>query len=80
VQQTLQVHKRSQATRLLLAAPSNWAADLLATRLFEKGLPRSSFIRVCAYNRDRKDLDQALYRPTECSNFDDTGDCDLFLQ
>ena len=34
--------------RLLLVAPSNTAADMLAERLLSTGVPKSQLLRVCA--------------------------------
>lgn len=43
-------------SRLLLVAPSNLAADLLAQRLLGSGRPKSQMLRVCAFSRPKEDL------------------------
>lgn len=43
-------------SRLLLVAPSNLAADLLAQRLLGSGRPKSEMLRVCAFSRPKEDL------------------------
>ncbi|GFH23367.1 C2H2-type domain-containing protein, partial [Haematococcus lacustris] len=50
-----QVFKLDPNSRLLLCAPSNSAADLLAQRVMDKGL-----LRVCAFSRPVEDLPIAL--------------------
>jgi hypothetical protein len=46
--------------RLLLVAPSNTAADMLAERLLGTGMPKSQLLRVCAYARPEGDLPEVL--------------------
>jgi hypothetical protein len=43
-------------SRLLLVAPTNLAADLLAQRLLASGRPKSELVRVCAFARPKADL------------------------
>lgn len=52
----LQVLALQHSSRVLLVAPSNLAADLLALRLLEAGRPQSEMLRVCAFSRPREDL------------------------
>lgn len=55
-------------SRLLLAAPSNLAADLLALRLLQSGRPKSEMLRVCAYSRPKEDLMPGL---EDVTSYDD---------
>lgn len=59
-QTVLQVLRYHPTSRLLLVAPSNLAADLLAQRLIKAGRPKSELLRVCAFSRPREDLPAEL--------------------
>lgn len=61
----VQVLKLLPDSRLLLVAPSNLAADLLAERLLGSGCPPSEMLRVCAFSRPKEDLLPALERVME---------------
>lgn len=61
---TLQVLRHDPTSRLLLVAPSNLAADLLAQRLMRAGRPRSELLRVCAFSRPYEDLPEDLREVT----------------
>jgi hypothetical protein len=50
------VLKLLPSSRLLLVAPSNLAADLLAQRLLKSGCPKSEMLRICAFSRPKEDL------------------------
>jgi hypothetical protein len=57
---------------VLLVAPSNLAADLLAQRLLGSGCPPSEMLRVCAFSRAKEDLlpgleDVTLYDDRACA-------------
>jgi len=66
-----QVIKRDPNTRILVSAPSNWAADLLATRMIDKWGPCAQIMmRVNAYSRNKNDPDIKL---RNCNNFVDSG-------
>jgi hypothetical protein len=52
----VQVLRLLPESRLLLVAPSNLAADLLAQRLLGSGRPKSELLRVCAFARPKEDL------------------------
>jgi len=52
----LQLLALQPSSRLLLVAPSNLAADLLALRLLQSGRPASEMLRVCAFSRPYEDL------------------------
>lgn len=60
------------AARLLLVAPSNLAADLLAERLLKAGCPKSCLLRVCSFSRPRDDLRTDLLAVTL---WDEENDC-----
>lgn len=47
--------KLDKNSRLLLAAPSNSAADLLALRMLGV-VPKSQMLRLCAYSREPSEL------------------------
>eukprot|EP00775_Hariotina_reticulata_P012972 gene12972-13101_t len=67
------LHCRQLPTaRLLLVAPSNLAADLLADRLLSAGCPPSSMLRVCAFSRPKEDLKPELLKVTK---WDDVNSC-----
>eukprot|EP00983_Pelagomonas_calceolata_P004966 162497-Pelagomonas_calceolata.AAC.1 len=69
-----QVLKRDPATRILVTAPSNWAADLLATRMIGKFGPCAQYMmRISAYSRSYNDVDPLLLRPNDCCNWDEEG-------
>lgn len=51
-----QVLRLRPESRVLLVAPSNLAADLLAQRLLGSGRPKSDMLRVCAFSRPKEDL------------------------
>jgi hypothetical protein len=63
-----QVLKLLPSSRVLLVAPSNLAADLLAQRLLSSGRPKSEMMRVCAFARPSEDLPTDL---REVCNWDD---------
>jgi len=68
----IQVLKRDPATRILVTAPSNWAADLLATRMIGKFGPCAQYMmRISAYSRSYNDVDPLLLRPNDCCNWDE---------
>lgn len=52
----LQLLALQPSSCLLLVAPSNLAADLLALRLLQSGRPASEMLRVCAFSRPYEDL------------------------
>ncbi|WIA14327.1 hypothetical protein OEZ85_002857 [Tetradesmus obliquus] len=56
VEAAAQVLKLLPRSRLLLVAPSNLAADLLAQRLLASGRPKSEMLRICAFARPKEDL------------------------
>jgi hypothetical protein len=58
------------SSRLLLVAPSNLAADLLAQRLLNSGRPKSEVLRVCAFNRPKEDLPDDLLQVSNWSGQD----------
>eukprot|EP00878_Enallax_costatus_P003269 GHUV01003472.1.p1 GENE.GHUV01003472.1~~GHUV01003472.1.p1 ORF type:complete len:563 (+),score=190.19 GHUV01003472.1:2226-3914(+) len=60
VEAAAQVLRKVEGSRLLLVAPSNLAADLLAQRLIKAGRPKSEILRVCAFSRPREDLPKDL--------------------
>lgn len=60
LQSCWQVLKLQPSARLLLVAPSNLAADLLAQRLLQAGRPKSEMMRVCAFSRPKEDLPPEL--------------------
>lgn len=62
-----QVLRLVAGARLLLAAPSNSAADLLAQRLLASGAQRSRLLRVHAYQRPYSDV--AAADLMDCSNW-----------
>lgn len=68
--QVLRVHASS---RLLLVAPSNSAADLLALRVLDAGRPSSELLRVHAYQRPREDVDPKLQEKAVCTWSDGDG-------
>ena len=68
-----QVLKTDTASRILLAAPSNSAADLLAA-LVLRSRPRSELLRVCAYQRPKQDIPAELL---DVTNYDEGSDAFL---
>ncbi|KAF5831162.1 P-loop containing nucleoside triphosphate hydrolase protein [Dunaliella salina] len=68
----IQVLKLDPSTRILVTAPSNWAADLLATRMIGKWAPCAQYMmRINAYSRSHDDVDPLLLRPRDCCNYDE---------
>uniref|UniRef100_A0A383WFR0 RNA helicase n=1 Tax=Tetradesmus obliquus TaxID=3088 RepID=A0A383WFR0_TETOB len=64
VEAAAQVLKLLPSSRLLLVAPSNLAADLLAQRLLAAGRPKSEMLRICAFARPKEDLPPELLEVT----------------
>jgi hypothetical protein len=69
--QVLHCHQLPTA-RLMLVAPSNLAADMLAERLLKTGCPKSSMMRVCAFSRTKEDLKPEVLN---VSLWDDANKC-----
>ncbi len=63
-----QVLRVYPSSKLLLAAPSNDAADLLALRLLGAGRPKSEILRINAYQRGKEALHEKLM---DVSTWDD---------
>ena len=69
----MQVLRTSPSSRVLVCAPSNSAADLLALRVLGPtgGRPKSEMLRVNAYQRSRADVPPELQ---EVSPYDAAAD------
>ena len=68
-----QVLRSNPNAIIILAAPTNSAADLLAERILDAGRPPSELLRVQAYSRD-KDLVPLKLLEDQCmSNWDDVA-------
>ena len=62
--------KSNPNAKIILSAPTNSAADLLAERLLDAGRPPSELLRIHAYSRDRKAVPPKLL-DASMSNWDD---------
>ncbi|XP_071484918.1 putative helicase MOV-10 [Diadema antillarum] len=71
VEATKQVYNILPESRILICAPSNSAADLVAVRLLNKGTPvaKTSLLRFYAPSRPLASIDPVL-KDKKCCNFD----------
>ena len=60
VEAIIQVLRATPSSRVLICAPSNSAADLLALRVLAGGRPSSEMLRINAYQRSRAEVPPGL--------------------
>ncbi|XP_022081467.1 putative helicase MOV-10 isoform X2 [Acanthaster planci] len=74
-----QVYSQMRGSRILACAPSNSAADLIATRLLTGGTPiaKTTIMRMNAQSRDWRSVAEILKEKDVC-NYDKQGSRDTF--
>ncbi|XP_038054523.1 putative helicase MOV-10 [Patiria miniata] len=79
VESIKQVYSTMRGSRILACAPSNSAADLIATRLLTGGTPvaKTTVMRLNAQSRDWRTVDETLKEKEVC-NYDKQGSRDTF--